>query len=89
MPPATALPDILTKSIALALAAGLAAGYFKRVSIPILAGVVLAYQLVGTGIDWAVEGDFFKAVQDFRIGVPGMLIQITGGWLVIKYLLRK
>jgi thiamine transporter ThiT len=89
MPPLTALPDILTKSILLALAAGMAASHFKRVSIPVLAGVVLAYQITGTLADWAVEGNFFKAAQDFRIGVLGMLIQILGGWLVIKYLIRK
>ena len=29
------------------------------------------------------------AVQDFRIGIPGMLAQAAGGYLIINYLLRK
>ena len=29
------------------------------------------------------------SVQDFRIGIPGMLAQAAGGYLIINYLLRK
>ena len=29
------------------------------------------------------------AVQDFRIGIPGMLLQVFGGYLFIKYVIRK
>lgn len=89
MPPVAVLPAILTKSVFLALAAGLAAGYFKRISVPILCLVVLAYQTFGTLVEWALIGDFFEAVQDFRIGIPGMLFQILGGYFVINYLIRK
>lgn len=88
MPPLVVLPAILTKSVFLALAAGLAAGYFKRISIPILCWVVLAYQTFGTLVEWALIGDFFKAIQDFRIGIPGMLFQILGGYFLIHYLGR-
>ena len=69
MPPLAVLPAILVKSTMLAMAAGFAANYFKRISIPILALVVLAYQLTGTLVEWAMIGDFFKAIQDFRIGI--------------------
>ena len=89
MPMLAVLPIILTKSVLLALAAGLAAHHFKRISIPILALVVLTYQLLGTLVEWAIVGDFFKAIQDFRIGISGMLIQIFAGYFVIKYLVRK
>jgi hypothetical protein len=89
MPALPVLPAILTKSVLLALSAGLAVMYFKRITIPILALVVLTYQTVGTLLEWAMLGDFFKAIQDFRIGIPGMLIQILGGYLVINYLMRK
>ena len=89
MPPLAVLPAILVKSTMLAMAAGFAANYFKRISIPILALVVLAYQLTGTLVEWAMIGDFFKAIQDFRIGIPGMLIQIFGGYFFISYLLKK
>lgn len=36
-----------------------------------------------------LSGNFYDAVQDFRIGVPGMLLQIFGGYLFVKYLIRK
>lgn len=89
MPPMAVLPAILTKSIFLALAAGFAAQHFKRISISILCLVVLAYQIFGTLVEWALIGDFFKAIQDFRIGIPGMLLQLFGGYWVINYLIRK
>lgn len=89
MPPLAVLPAILTKSVFLALSAGFAAGHFKRISIPILCLVVLAYQISGTLVEWVLIGDFFKAVQDFRIGIPGMLFQIVGGYFIINCLIRK
>ena len=89
MPSLAVLPMILTKSILLAFIAGLAANHFKRISILILAGVVLSYQLVGTLVEWSMVGEFYKAIQDFRMGIPGMLIQILGGYCVIKYLIRS
>lgn len=89
MPALAMLPAILIKSVLLALAAGMAAKYFKRISIPVLALVVLVYQTVGTLVEWAMIGDFFKAIQDFRIGIPGIFIQIFGGYLIIKHLLIR
>ena len=89
MPAVPALPAILLKSVLLALAAGLAAKKFGKVSVLILLGVVLSYQVVGTMGEWIIKGNFVSAVQDFRIGLPGMALQIVGGYLVIKYLIRK
>lgn len=89
MPAVAGLPAILLKSVLLALAAGFAATHYKRASVLLLAGVVLAYQVVGTLGEWALKGDFFLAVQDFRIGLPGMLVQIAGGWLFINRFIRK
>ncbi|MGL4853578.1 MAG: ECF transporter S component [Phocaeicola sp.] len=89
MPPLPVLPAILIKSVFLAFAAGAAAHYFKRLSLPILAAVILAYQLFGTLVEWALVKDFFVAIQDFRIGIPGMLLQLFGGYSIINYLIRK
>lgn len=89
MPAAAALPAIVLKSVLLAVAAGYAAKKFQKVSLLLLLGVVLFYQGVGTLGEWALKGDFNLAVQDFRIGLPGMLVQVIGGWFVIKYLMRK
>lgn len=89
MPPVAGLPAILLKSVLLAGIAGYAAAHFKRASLVLLVGVVLAYQAVGTMGEWVLKGDFWLAAQDFRIGLPGMLVQIFGGWLFINYLIRK
>ncbi|MBS1318469.1 MAG: ECF transporter S component [Parabacteroides sp.] len=89
MPPVAALPAILLKSVGLALAAGLAARRFQRVSLPVLLAVVMAYQIVGTLGEWTMKGSFYTAVQDFRIGLPGMALQIVGGYLFIKHLICR
>lgn len=89
MPAVASLPAILLKSGLLAAAAGYAALRFKKATLGLLLAVVLAYQIVGTLGEWAMKGDFWLAAQDFRIGVPGMLLQILGGWLFINHIIRK
>ena len=76
MPMPVALPAILLKSILLAISAGWAAQHFGRISISILVVVVLSYQIVGTLGEWIYVGNFFKAIQDFRIGILGMCLQV-------------
>ena len=88
MPAAAVLAPILVKSTILALTAGYTASHTKKVSIALLAGVVLAYQVAGGLFEWAIA-DFNAALQDFRLGLPGMALQIFGGYLFIKYLLKK
>lgn len=89
MPLPAVLPAILLKSVILALAAGYVAHRFRQVTLPLLLAVVLAYQVLGTLGEWVMVGNFYDAVQDFRIGIPGMLLQIIGGYAVIRYLIRK
>lgn len=89
MPAEAALPGILTKSILLALAAGFAAKRFKSVSIALMALVVLIYQVLGSGAEWIYSGSFAAAKKDFQLGIPGMLLQIFGGFAFVKYLLKK
>ena len=84
MPAAAALPAIVLKSVLLAGAAR-----FRRASLALLAAVVLFYQAAGTLGEWALAGSFHSAVQDFRIGLPGMLLQIFGGWAFINFIIRK
>ncbi len=89
MPAVGVLSAILLKSTFLALAAGFAASYFKRISLPILVLVVLSYQIVGSLAEWIIVQDLALAFQDFSIGIPGMALQIFGGYLFIKYLINK
>ncbi len=89
MPAPETLPVILSKSVLLAVFAGFTARRYRKVSIGLMMAVVLAYQMVGTGVEWALTGSLYEAMQDFRLGVPGMLLQIFGGWALIKGILRK
>lgn len=89
MPPAAMLPSILVKSSLLAVIAGYVAHRTGRVSLLLLLGVVLAYQVLGCGIEAVVHGSLYAGLQDFRLGIPGMLLQVVGGYLVIKYLLKS
>lgn len=89
MPALALLPVILVKSSLLAVFAALAASRFQKVSLLILAAVVVAYQLVGGVAEWAITGSLDVALQDFRLGYPGMLLQIAGGYAVLRYLLKK
>ena len=89
MPLPSALPAITTKSVLLAVGAGFAANRFRKISIPILTAVILFYQLSGTLAEWAFSGSLHQALQDFRIGLPGMFLQATGGYFCIRYLLRR
>ena len=89
MPAAAMLPVILLKSVLLAVAASLAARRAGRVTLPLLAGVVLFYQLFGSLGEWAWTGSAAAALQDIRIGLPGMLAQVFAGYAVLRYLLRN
>lgn len=88
MPAAAVLPAILVKSGLLAIAASVVAKRVKKVALLPLLFVVLAYQIVGTAVEWGLCGDFYLAVQDFRMGVPGMMIQWLGGYMLLKALSR-
>lgn len=89
MPAVAALPAIMLKSGLLAAFAGIAASRYRKASLGLLIAVVLGYQTVGTLGEWIIKGDFFLACQDFRIGIPGMLLQIIGGWALINLFIRK
>lgn len=89
MPMPAVLPAILLKSALLAVAAGYVAHRYNRVSIPLLAATVLAYQTVGTLGEWALGGNLTAALQDFRMGIPGMLLQVFGGYAFIRHVTRK
>lgn len=88
MPAAAMLPIILVKSLLLAGGAALVARRMGRVTVLALVAVVLGYQVVGSLAEWAMTGSLTAAMQDFRLGLPGMALQVVGGYAVIKYLLK-
>lgn len=89
MPAAAALPAVLLRSVVLALAAGWAAAHFRRATLPLLVAVVAGYQLLGMLGEWAFTGNLPAAAAALRIGLPGMLFQVAGGWIFINRLLRR
>lgn len=88
MPAASMLPIILTKSVLLALAAAFIASKVHRVALWAVALAVLAYQGIGMMAEWGMTGSLTAALQDIRLGWPGMLVQVFGGFAIIK-LIKK
>lgn len=88
MPPAAVLPIILIKSSLLAFSAAAAAKYFKGVYLYSLLLCVVAYQAIGFFFEWGIERDFYVALQDFRIGIPGLLVQVFGGYVALKLMAK-
>lgn len=84
MPAQAMLPAILMKSTLLAFAAGWMAQRCQQVTLLSLLGVVLAYQVVGTLGEWVLTDSFYAALQDFRIGLPGMALQVFGGYALLR-----
>ena len=73
------------KLVVLALVAGQAAQYFRKVSIPILVGVVLVSLLIGALGELILTGGIAATIADVTIGWPGLLLQVIGTWLIIKW----
>jgi hypothetical protein len=86
MPAWGVMPVMTLKLVVLALVAGLTAQYFKKVSIILLVGVVLASILIGGLGELAISGSLVATIQDVTVGWPGLLLQIVGTYLVCKYL---
>ena len=85
MPATEMLPIILTKSVLLALAASFIASRVRGVALWAVALAVVAYQLVGMLAEWGITGSLAVALQDIRLGWPGILVQAFGGYAVMKY----
>jgi hypothetical protein len=86
MPAMSVLPVMTLKLAALALVAGFTAQHFRRATIPLLIGVVLLTELLGGLGELALMGGIDATIQDFTVGWPGMLLQIVGTYLIVKYL---
>ena len=85
--PAWGVLQVMTlKLIILALVAGVTAQYFKKVTLPLIIGVVLAAEVLGGLGELALTGGIAATVQDFTIGWPGLLLQVVGTYLICKYL---
>ena len=86
MPAWDVLPVMSLKLVALAILAGLAAQRFKAVSLPVLIGVVLASEAIGALGELIISGGIAATIADFTIGWPGLLLQVFGTWIILKYI---
>lgn len=86
MPPQDVLPVIIIKSSLLAIIADWVARHTRKVSLIHLAITVLVYQVTGGMAEYALTGSLPMAIQDFSLGFPGMIVQIIGGWFILKAL---
>lgn len=84
MPHAAVLPAIMIKSVLLAISAAVIAKRCGKVSIAAIAAAVFAYQFAGFVGEWILTSDFILAIQDFRIGLPGIALQIVLGYTVLR-----
>ena len=83
MPGTEMLPIILIKSGLLAFAASYVAQRFNKITIIHLLLVIFFYQSVGMLAEWVLTDSFYAAMQDIRIGFPGMILQLFGGYICL------
>ena len=100
MPPAGMLPVLLRRCLRnkknfirswkdrMALVGAIVADRSQRVSLLHVAAVVVAYQVLGGIAEWLIASDLSAALQDFKIGFPGMLLQVVLGWVILKGLAK-
>lgn len=84
MPTTIVLPLILVKSIILAITASYVANKTKKISLINLLIIILTYQLLGSLTEWAITSSLYIATQDFRIGIPGMILQLILSFLILN-----
>ena len=78
------LQVMMVKLVVLAFLGGWAVQRYQRTSIPLLAGIVLASQLIGGMAELLLTGGIAATVADFTIGWPGLLLQVLGCYGIMK-----
>lgn len=85
MPAWEVMPVMTLKLAVLAMVAGLAAQRFKTVNLPLLIGVILVSKAIGCLGEFILTSGIAATIADFTIGWPGLLLQVFGAWLILKY----
>ena len=86
MPATEMLTIILIKSALLAVAASYMAQRTKEIKIQSLLLVIVFYQGIGMIAEFMLTGSFMAAMQDIRLGMPGIALQLVGGYFCLKAL---
>ena len=88
MPHQAMLPVILAKSVLLAVIAAFVARRFG-LSLVAVSLAVLGYQIAGGIVEGLLTSSLAAALADFRVGLPGIVLQILGGYAVLRLLARS
>lgn len=89
MPTASMLPVVLFKSVFLAVAAALLARRLGRARLGAIAGLVVAMQVLGALMQWAISGNMTQAIQGARLGIPGMVLMTLGGFFLLRFIAAR
>lgn len=89
MPTAAALPLLVVKAAVVAVAASLVSRHVAEATLAAVALAVVASQIVGGLAAWLIVGTWHAAVADVTTGWPGLLAQVVGGWLLLRYVIRR
>lgn len=84
MPAWDVIPVMTFKLVTLALVAGLAAQRFQKVSLLLLAGVILVSMAIGALGELLLTGGIAATIADFTMGWPGLLLMLFGTWGIVK-----
>lgn len=85
MPAWDVMPVMTFKLAVIALVAGFAAQRFHSVSLPLLVGVVLVSLVIGGLGELILTGGIAATIADVTIGWPGLLLQVFGTWLILRF----
>ena len=87
MPPGPMLQDIMLQSALLGAMASLLSSRRPRPTLPLLALLVLAHQALVL-LPLLIHAGFQPCLAMARLRVPGMLLQILGGFAVLRLMAR-
>jgi hypothetical protein len=88
MPPVAILPTMVAQGVALAACAAWGARRSGRVSLWAILGAIAACQLLGAVVGIASGESFAAVLQTLRMGLPGMAIQLFGGYALLRAIAR-
>ena len=86
MPMLAILPSVIIKGILLAIVAGFFTRNYGKLSLLNLSLIVVSYQVAGFLIVYALTHNFALSVADLVLGYPGLIIEIIGGYVLLKFI---
>lgn len=84
MPPTSILPSMVIESVLFAIGSAFFAHQYKKISLLAIFFAILFYQGIGSLIEWTMGGNLYVILNDLKLGIPGLLIQLFGGYLLLK-----